>query len=95
MQHDYERNYLLMNVHEKVAFCYLVSVVNIEAYNETTETVSDCFLTWDILEDAMPFLSQPALIPLSNVQEMGFLSGCFSLMEVDLSALSNVQKVGG
>jgi len=60
-QPDYERNYLLMNAHDKGALCFLFSVVNIEAYNEATKTASDHFLTWDILEDLMPFLPQPAI----------------------------------
>jgi len=59
---DYEYNYLLMNGHDKVAFRFLVSVVNIEAYNDATKTASECFLTWDILEDVMPFLTQPNII---------------------------------
>jgi len=34
---------------------------NTEAYNDATKTASDWFLTWDILEDMMPFLPQPAV----------------------------------
>jgi len=62
MQSDYERNYLLMNIHDKLAFCFLVSIVNTNAYDDATKTASECFLTWDILEDAMPFLTQPDFI---------------------------------
>jgi len=61
MQPDYERNYLLIEAQDKVALRFLFSVVNIEAYNDATKTASDWFLTWDILEDAMPFLTQPAI----------------------------------
>jgi len=56
MQPDYKRNYLLMTAQEKVAFRFLVSTVNTKAYDDVTKTASECFLTWDILEDAMPFL---------------------------------------
>ena len=65
---DYDRDCLLltraldlMDAHDKVAFCFLVSVVNTKAYNDATKTASEWFLTWDILEDAMPFLTQPAI----------------------------------
>jgi len=148
----------LMDDNDKVAFCLGVMILNTEAYDDATRTASEWFLTWDILEDAMPFLTQPIIdvdiqwthneleqkvkelglekqqivilinpsqikvIPkhsvvqgypsvisslldptrvvmdasLSNMQVMGdhFLSGCFSLKEVNLSPLSNVQKVG-
>ena len=79
MERDYWINYLLMNAHDKVAFCFLVSTFNINAFDATT-TASEWFLTWDILEDAMPFLTQPAIdvdIRLTNndlkqkVQELG------------------------
>ena len=59
MQPDYERSYLLMNAQDKVAFRFLVSVVNTMAYDDVTKTALECFLTWDILEDAMPFLTRP------------------------------------
>jgi len=61
MQPDYERNYLLMTAHDKVAFRFLVSVSNINAFDDATTTASESFLTWDILEDAMPFLTQPTI----------------------------------
>jgi len=48
-----------VNAHDKVAFRFLLSIVNIDAYNDATKAASECFLTWDILEDAMPFLTQP------------------------------------
>jgi len=47
-----------MNAHDKVAFCFLVSVVNTKAYDDVTKTALECFLTWDILGDLMPFLTQ-------------------------------------
>ena len=81
MRPDYERNFQLpMNAHDKVAFGFLVSIVNIEAYNDATKTASECFLTWDILEDLMPFLTQSAIeVDIQwtkndleqNVEEMG------------------------
>ena len=71
MQPDCERNYLLMNAHDQVAFRFLVSIVNIEAYNDVTKTASDWFLTWDILEDAMPFLTQPNFVYALGGQEGG------------------------
>jgi len=61
MQPDYERNYLLMKADDKRAFCFLLSIVNIEAYSDTTKTASEWFLTWDILEDLMPFLTRPVI----------------------------------
>jgi len=61
MQSNYEHNYLLMSARDKVAFCSVVSICNIEAYDDATKTASECFLTWDILEDAMPLLTQPAI----------------------------------
>ena len=57
MQPDYVRNYLLMNAHGKVAFCFLLNIVNIDAHDDVHKTTSEWFLTWDILEDAMPFLT--------------------------------------
>jgi len=164
MQPDYESSYQLrMNVLDKVAFRIGVSICNVKSYDDTTKTASEWFLTWDILEDAMPFLTHPPIyvdirwtendlkkkvqelglerrqivilinssqlkgVPrdsatlgcrmghcpsgissllnptrvvmdasLLDVQEVGhgFLRGCSSLKEVDLSGLRNVQKMG-
>jgi len=46
----------LMDDNDKVAFC-----LNTEAYDDATRTASEWFLPWDILEDAMPFLTQPII----------------------------------
>jgi len=40
MQPDYDRNYLLMNANDKVSFCFFVSIVNIEVYNDSTKIES-------------------------------------------------------
>ena len=61
MQSNYDRNYLLMDDQDKVVFRLVVNICNIEAYDDATKTASEWFLTWDILEDAMPFLTQPAI----------------------------------
>jgi len=37
MQSDYERNYLLMSARDKVAFRSVVSICNIEAYDDATK----------------------------------------------------------
>jgi len=58
---SYERNYVLMNACDKVAFRSVVSICNVEAYDDATNTAAESFLTWDILEDLMPFLTQPAI----------------------------------
>jgi len=62
MEPDYERNYLKMNARYRVAFRFLLFVVNIMAYDDETKIALECFLTWDILEDAMPFLTQPTCL---------------------------------
>ena len=59
METDCEYNYRLMMDGDKGAFCFLLSVLNIMAYDDDTKAVLEWFLTWDILEDAMPFLIQP------------------------------------
>jgi len=74
MQHNNEHNYLLMNTHDKVAFCFLVSIVNTEAYDDATRTASEWFLTWDILEDAMPFLSQPVSVSSHGLGPCTFIN---------------------
>ena len=62
MQPDYEHNYpLLMNAQDKNAFRFGVIVLNTEAFNDATKTASECFLTWDILNDTMPFLEEPVI----------------------------------
>jgi len=58
---DNERNYLVMTARDKEVFRSVVSICNIEAFNDATKTATDWFLTWDILEDAMPFLAQPTI----------------------------------
>ena len=58
---SYERNYVLMNACDKGAFRSVVSICNVEAYDDATNTASESFLTWDILEDLMPYLTQPAI----------------------------------
>jgi len=53
----YELDYVVMDLHGTVAFRILVSILNIMAYDDITMTATECFLTWDILEDLMPFLA--------------------------------------
>ena len=67
MQADYERNYLLMNARVRVAFRFLLCIVNIMAYDDDTKIALECFLTWDILEDAMPFLTQPFIYAIGGI----------------------------
>ena len=66
MQSDYERNYLLMNARVRVAFRFLLFVVNIMAYDDDTKIASECFVTWDILEDAMSFLTLPFIYAIGG-----------------------------
>jgi len=65
---DYERDCLMlmnafqrMDDDDKMVFCLGVIILNTDAYKDATEMASEWFLTWDILEDMMPFLTQPAI----------------------------------
>jgi len=59
MQPDYEPSYhVLVNAPDKNAFHFVVITTNTNAYNDATRAASEWFLTWDILEDVIPFFTQ-------------------------------------
>ena len=41
---------------DQMAFRVFVINTNTEAYDDATKTASDLFVSFDVLEDAMPFL---------------------------------------
>ena len=53
---DCERDFRLSEGRDKELYRFLLILLNIRAYDDDTKTASEFFLTWDILEDAMPFL---------------------------------------
>jgi len=57
---DEAPNYHCMNAQAREAFRFLVSVVNIQAFDEASQVAADTFLPWDPLEDLMPFFSYTA-----------------------------------
>ena len=58
---EYKRIFGLMRKDDQVAFRVFIISTNTEAYNDETKTASEWFLSWDVLEDAMPFLTEPAI----------------------------------
>ena len=81
--HSYHRT----NAQAREAFRVLVSVVNVQAFDEAAQTAAAWFLPWDTLEDLMPFFSFTArafivqtifydpgspLLPPSPVREVEF-----------------------
>jgi len=56
---EYKRIFGLMRKHYRTAFRVFIISTNTEAYNDETKTASECFVSFDVLEDAMPFLTEP------------------------------------
>jgi len=52
--------YHCMNAQAREAFRFLVSVVNVQAFDEGSKLAVDAFLPWDPLEDLMPYFSYTA-----------------------------------
>ena len=57
---DEDHSYHRMNAQARKAFRFLVSVVNIQAFDEASVASAAWFLPWDPLEDLMPFLAYTA-----------------------------------
>jgi len=47
-----------MSPSNRVAFKALVTTVNIKAFNDKTQKATKTFLSWDVIEDVMPFLQE-------------------------------------
>jgi len=59
---EYTRSFcILMCKDDQIAFRVFVISTNTEAYDDETKTAADWFVSWDVLEDLMPFLSEPAI----------------------------------
>jgi len=58
---EYKRSFSLMRKDDQMAFRVFIISTNTEAYNDESKTASEWFLSWDALEDAMPFLTEPAI----------------------------------
>jgi len=58
---EYKCIFGLLHKDDRTAFRVFVISTNTEAYNDKTMIAAECFLTWDILEDLMPFLTHPAI----------------------------------
>jgi len=56
---DYKRIFGLMSEDDRMAFRVFVIISNTEAYDDETKTAQEWFVSWDALEDAMPFLIAP------------------------------------
>jgi len=56
---DCERDYRLLEGRDKELYRFLL--LSIMANDDATKTASVFFLTWDILEDAMPLLKPPGI----------------------------------
>jgi len=54
---EYKRIFGLISEDDQIAFRVFFINSNTEAYDDTTKTASDWFVSFDVLEDAMPFLS--------------------------------------
>jgi len=54
---DEDHSYHHMNAQAREAFRFLVSVVNVQAFDEGSQAAAAWFLSWDTLEDLMPFFS--------------------------------------
>ena len=58
---EYNRIFGLMRKDDRMAFRLFIISTNIKAYNVKTKIAAAWFLSWDVLEDAMPFLTQPTI----------------------------------
>jgi len=56
---DYKRIFGLIREDDRMAFRVFVIISNTEAYDDETKTAQEWFVSWDALEDAMPFLIAP------------------------------------
>ena len=49
------RSFCRMNEVARKAFRFLTSVVNVQAFDDTSQVAADHFVPWDLLEDLMPY----------------------------------------
>jgi len=67
--------YFQMSLSNRVAFKALVTTVNIKAFNDKTQKATETFLSWDVIEDLMPFLQEGFVVSFQDTSVLKWSLG--------------------